>query len=392
MSVQARIESLDQYRGFTVLSMFVVNFLGNFDASPQILVHSHDYCSLADLVMPQFVFAAGFALRLSFVRQVEKFGRAAARQRMARRILGLIGVAVFWYSYTNASNISSNIENQGYLHTLGWLLKRGWFQTLTHIAVTTAWILPVLEARLSVRILYATASMLLHVILSAWFNFHWVFAGPLAIDGGPLGFLTWTAPMIAGTWACDLLNTPSRRSVIRPLIAYGTALAFGGWLLSSLTTLYAVGPETPPAAEGSKLAANAVIPSARQFEAGNLALAEPPFIPPPTVESRLYNYWMMSQRAGTASYLLFTAGTSCMIYGLFVLLCDRLNFHVSIFRTFGTNALAGYLVHDITGTLTNAFFSETSSLGPMLAALLIFLVITWWVLKWLENSGIYIRM
>ncbi len=198
--------------------------------------------------------------------------------------------------------------------------------------------------------------------------------------------------MIAGTWACDLLSTPSPRSVIKPLVAYGTALAFGGWLLSSLTTLYAVGPQTNPVAEGSKLAANPVIPSTKQFEVGNLVLAEPPFVPPPTIESRLYNYWMMSQRAGTASYLLFTAGTSCMIYAVFVLLCDRLSFRLSIFRTFGTNALAGYLIHDITGTLTNAFFPETSSVGPMLAALLIFLALTWWVLKWLEDSGIYIRM
>ena len=34
MATTGRIESLDQFRGYTVAGMFVVNFLGSFDATP----------------------------------------------------------------------------------------------------------------------------------------------------------------------------------------------------------------------------------------------------------------------------------------------------------------------------------------------------------------------
>lgn len=388
----SRIESLDQFRGFTVLAMFLVNFLGNFEASPEILKHSHDYCSFADLVMPQFLFAAGFALRLSFVRQVAKYGRAAAWHRMARRILGLMGVAIFWYSYSNAHSIASNIDRDGLLSTLGWLLKRGWFQTLMHIAVTTAWVLPVLESSLKVRLAFAGSSLLLHTILSAWFNFHWVYLPPLGIDGGPFGFLTWIAPTIAGTWACDLMTSRSQKSATSQLMIAGLAVASLGWLLSSFTTLYAAGPQTTPLDEKPILAASPVVPSSSQLSAGTLTLPELPFVPSPSPEKRLYNYWMMSQRAGTASYLLFTAGTSCIVFAVFVVLCDRWSLSLPIFRTFGTNALAGYVIHEITATVTQAFIPQANTPLPILTGLVVFLGLTWWILRWLEKSKIHIRM
>jgi predicted acyltransferase len=53
--------SLDQFRGFTMLGMLVVNFLGSYAVCPRLLRHTHDYCSLADTIMPQFLFAAGLS-------------------------------------------------------------------------------------------------------------------------------------------------------------------------------------------------------------------------------------------------------------------------------------------------------------------------------------------
>ncbi|MBL8817549.1 MAG: DUF1624 domain-containing protein, partial [Planctomyces sp.] len=206
-STSARIESLDQFRGLTVVAMLIVNFLGGYTVCPILLKHSHDYCSFADLVMPQFLFAAGFSMRLSFLKQVDRFGNQAAWLRMFRRITGLIAISIFWYSFTTAGQTSSNLQNGDLISALLWLCKRGWFQTLMHIAVTSAWILPVLQAGLSVRVAWAAISAVLHLGLSWWFNFHWVNTGSQGIDGGPLGFLTWTMPMIAGTWAYDLCMT-----------------------------------------------------------------------------------------------------------------------------------------------------------------------------------------
>ncbi len=73
-----------------------------------------------------------------------------------------------------------------------------------HIAVTSLWLLPVVHCNAGIRIAWMLASALAHVGLSYWFNFVWVNTDPNGIDGGPLGFLTWTVPAIVGTIACDV--------------------------------------------------------------------------------------------------------------------------------------------------------------------------------------------
>jgi predicted acyltransferase len=73
-----RIDSLDQFRGYTVAGMFLVNFLSPFVAAPFILKHHSSYCSYADTIMGNFLFAVGFAFRLSFGRRAIQQGLAQA--------------------------------------------------------------------------------------------------------------------------------------------------------------------------------------------------------------------------------------------------------------------------------------------------------------------------
>src|SRR5262249_22987681 len=50
-----RIASLDQFRGYTVLGMFFVNFIGHFAviaALAPVVKHHNTYCSYADTIMP----------------------------------------------------------------------------------------------------------------------------------------------------------------------------------------------------------------------------------------------------------------------------------------------------------------------------------------------------
>lgn len=65
----SRLSSLDQFRGYTVAAMFLVNFLGDYRATPALLRHHNTWCSYADTVMPQFFFAVGMALRLVMLRE-----------------------------------------------------------------------------------------------------------------------------------------------------------------------------------------------------------------------------------------------------------------------------------------------------------------------------------
>src|SRR5262249_23267804 len=94
---EARLHSLDQFRGYTVLGMFVVNFLGSFRETPAWLKHHHTYCSYADTIMPQFLFAVGFAYRLTFLRRRARDGALRTYLHAIGRGLGLVLLGVIVY-------------------------------------------------------------------------------------------------------------------------------------------------------------------------------------------------------------------------------------------------------------------------------------------------------
>ena len=83
-----RIVSLDQFRGYTVVGMLFVNFLGGFVVVPAVFKHHNTYCSYADTIMPQFFFAVGFAFRLTFLRRLATERRVAGRPRRSRSRAG----------------------------------------------------------------------------------------------------------------------------------------------------------------------------------------------------------------------------------------------------------------------------------------------------------------
>ena len=77
----ARLASLDQFRGYTVLGMFLVNFVGSFAVVKQLLpllAHHHTHLSYADTIMPQFFLAVGFAYRMTLLKRLERDGAWAA--------------------------------------------------------------------------------------------------------------------------------------------------------------------------------------------------------------------------------------------------------------------------------------------------------------------------
>src|SRR4029077_9652398 len=88
----ARIVSMDQFRGYTVAGMFVVNFVGGLAAFPEVLKHHNGlpYFSYADTIMPSFMFAAGFSYRLSALKRFAKLGAARAYGHFVVRSLALV--------------------------------------------------------------------------------------------------------------------------------------------------------------------------------------------------------------------------------------------------------------------------------------------------------------
>src|SRR5262249_9522272 len=286
-----RIVSLDQFRGYTILGMFVVNFLGSYAAVRALwptLAHHHTHCSYADTIMPQFFLAVGFAYRLTFLRRRERHGAPAAYGHVIKRSLALILLGFVVHHLDGRYETWSKIEELGVSGVLENAFQRSLFQTLTHIGITTLWIMPVIAAAPLWRILYAIGSAVAFHALSEWGYYDWAMRRP-GIDGGPLGFLTWTIPMIAGTLAYDAMASDAlggiRRGAPARLVPGGILLMPLGYGLSCLNRV------TPP---------NSVSQGAPWSE----LLVEPPFVPP----TEPVNIWTMSQRAGSVSYQTFAAG------------------------------------------------------------------------------------
>ncbi len=176
-----------------------------------------------------------------------------------------------------------------------------------------------------------------------------------------------------------------------------------GYLFSCGTRLYDV---LPNRAEGllnsqqakAQLAEDPVWPSKERVAAKwkndswQEWFAEPPMVKPPSKEYRKWNYWMMSQRAGTLSYLTFAAGFSLLMFSLFYVVCDRMKWQVPIFRTFGTNALLAYIVHMMVDNAVKPFFPKDSPTSYALLGLAIFFLINWIFVKQFERQGVFVRV
>jgi len=377
----ARLNSLDQFRGYTVLGMFVVNFVGGFAVIAQflpILKHHNTYCSYADTIMPQFFFAVGFAYRLTFLRRLQREGNAAAYWHAVRRCIALLLIALVVHGVDGRYETWVALRGGGWRGVLATAFQRNYFQTLTHIAVASLWCLPVITARPIVRVAWAVFSAALFFALSSWWYYDWVMKRP-GIDGGPFGFLTWTIPIIAGTLTYDAMapfiaqmsagtgatTTPIRAPVGR-LLAWGIVLMVFAYGLSCLNRV------TPP----------------NRFDGVASAFVEPPFVPP----SRPVNIWTMSQRAGSVPYLTFGAGFSLAVYALFVLLCDAGPLQLGIFRTLGVNALAGYILHDLVNLAIEPLAPKDSPLWYVTFAMCVSIAICYAVLRYLEKNRIFLKL
>jgi predicted acyltransferase len=361
-----RVVSLDQFRGYTVLGMAFVNFLAGYAVIHPVFWHHHTYFSYADAIMPQFFFAVGFAYRLTFLKNLERFGIGSALSRVMQRCIGLLLIGLVVHHFSGSVSSWEELRQMTPLEFLEKACKRGPFQTLTHIAVTSLWVLPVIGLGTWPRVGFAVFSGGLHLGLSFWFNYKWVLTSPVGIDGGPLGFLTWTIPLLAGSFAYDWTRPQQQSSAISKLLTWGTVCMVAAYALSCLNLFF------PP-------------------NDGSHWFLEPPFVPPAGGKGCI-NIWTMSQRAGSVTYLLFAAGFAMATYAVFVVFCDRLKWSWSFLATLGGNALVAYILLGMIEDLLHPYTPKDAPLWYVLGAWVIDIGLCWLFLRNLEKHGVRIRM
>ena len=384
-----RIASLDQFRGYTVAGMFLVNFFGSFAVTPPLLKHHNTFCSYADTIMPDSFSCRGLRVSADVLAAAQTEGLALPTAR---------GRATSWAwplgdgGLCRAENFAEkSLAPSCKSSVRPWPRRRvrDWFQTLMHIAVTSLWILPVIRASSIVRVLYMLISAAPHIAASSAGYYSWVQTG--GIDGGVLGFLTWTIPTIVGTLACDTVVSRDSWPRITRLFGWAATLMLFGWLLSCPTTLYNISAGETDSDPAKSWAVDPVIPTRARLSTHALHAAEPPFVPPPPPHGREENYWMMSQRSGSVSYQTFAAGLSLAVYAVFCLACD------------GGQLAVGHVSHARRqcGRLRAAhhrrqrrepFVPHDWPLWYVSAAFGVFFGITYLFLRKLERDGIYLKL
>ncbi len=364
-----RIVSLDQFRGYTIAGMFFVNMVGGYACMHPVFAHHGNYFSYADTIMPQFFFAVGFAFRLTFGRTVEKFGAGAAYRKAVRRNLGLFLFGAVYYGFGNRFGTWTDLQAAGLGGFFSPALPGSVFQALVHIACTGLWLIPVIGAPTRVLAFFMAFTGALHLLATHAFYAAW--ASRVGItDGGPLGFMSWAIPTLAGALACDWMRGRGPRRALRPIIGWGVALALLGYAISCLT------------------AAHRVIDGQSAARGLGRWLVEPPFVPP----SLPSDIWTMSQPAASVSYMTFSAGFCLVLFALFVVACDLAPLRLGLLRTLGTNALAAYIIHNAVDQAMTPYMPNDSPLWYTLSGFTVYFGICYLFLRFLEKNKLYLKL
>lgn len=187
-----RVAALDQFRGYIMAGMFLVNFIGNYAAVHIVFKHNNTFCSYADTIMPGFFFAVGYAFRLTWLARVREGDPKEARRHAIRRNFKLLLIGVLIYNAQNFLEIPKQIEIGLLVPFIINAILCDSFQALVHIAVTSLWVLPVIGRSPRARWGFLAFTTLLHIASLHFFYYRW--AHGYSIDGGPLGFVGWAIP------------------------------------------------------------------------------------------------------------------------------------------------------------------------------------------------------
>jgi hypothetical protein len=501
---------MDQFRGFTVLSMFIVNFM-HMDTVNPFWKHNDNYVSFADWIMPGFIFAVGFSYRLTILKRLEKMGSWATYSTYFRRSLALILVSLMMYGVGGSFKTWDSFSADAAIKVLGadgklvdgsvnatvhWLMKlikSNLWEVLAIIGVAQIFVMPVIARSFLLRFFTMLCCLVGHVLISGWFNWGfvhgdesnwmvqlWHTGGNSSWDGGFFGIISWSVAMLAGSLVYDILASNSRGKAGGKIFLFAVVFMLIGYVLSCGTRFYDIPLKAPTiektegmteaehkaakeaaAKKRKKLAENPMWPdfSTAKGRDWRDLLAEPPFVMPPHPDQQSYidaaervevlkveieaeqiaaakkaakeantdekkeedkkkpikeqeleklqakllgapmydharqwNYWMMYKRVVSVPFILFATGVAIALYAIFILLSDLGSMHVGVFRTFGLNPLAAYVLHSMIGRTMHAFAPDNAPALYCWFITGVFMFITYVFVRHLEKHKIFVRL
>jgi predicted acyltransferase len=196
-----RILSLDQFRGFAIFGMILVNYLGRFEVIHETFKHPRFGMTFANAIAPFFLFAVGMGFSFSIIKKIQQIGPKKSYLLAVKRYLVLIIIGIVLYGPDPVCDMWDALVDIGFAGLL----------TLPFI-LTSRWI----------RISLAFVFLIIYQLIFAYTGYgEWTMQH--SIDGGPLGPISWASILFFGTVLMDDLmkTTPStfmKRSLIMGFI------------------------------------------------------------------------------------------------------------------------------------------------------------------------------
>ena len=134
---QARLRSLDVFRGLTIIGMLLVNEPGEASSTFAQLRHSvWDGCTIADLIFPFFLFVVGITTHLSLHSRAAR-GDGGLRRRILKRgaIIFGIGLLLNWFPFYQYGAIAGNASPNFFDHVVARLMELRFLGVLQRIGL-----------------------------------------------------------------------------------------------------------------------------------------------------------------------------------------------------------------------------------------------------------------